>query len=207
MTSSKQQYQRWVPQAPVSDLYPSAYNFYLVDTIEKLEKILSLNFKAIAFDTETTGLNLDTSFMVGYSFCYDGKNAFYVPVNHAPYIDENGIEHNESLGYKAVELFYNALEKVNYIFTFNQRFDIRVIEKYGFIEENIGMQERYERRACHFDMSKYFDKLIDVQAIIFDSDTNIPYPNLKGSEEYSLGWRGASFKDTLGIIFMQQLMR
>ena len=198
MASSKQQYQRWVPQAPVSDLYPSAYNFYLVDTIEKLEKILSLNFKAIAFDTETTGLNLDTSFMVGYSFCYDGKNAFYVPVNHAPYIDENGVEHNESLGYKAVELFYNALEKVNYIFTFNQRFDIRVIEKYGFIEENIGMQERYERRVCHFDMSKYFDKLIDVQAIIFDSDTNIPYPNLKGSEEYYLGWRGASFKDTLG---------
>ena len=72
------------------------------------------------------------------------------------------------------------------------------LEKYGFIEENIGMQERYERRTCHFDMSKYFDKLIDVQAIIFDSDTNIPYPNLKGSEEYYLGWRGASFKDTLG---------
>lgn len=194
----KEQYVRWVPQAPISNLYPYAYNFYLIKDLNQLEKVLSLFGNAVAFDTETTGLNLDVNFMVGYSFCYDGKNAFYVPVNHASYIDENGVEQNDSLGIEAVRMFYKALEKVSYIFTFNQRFDIRVIEKCGFIENNIPMQERYERRVFEFDMSKYFEKLIDVQALIFDSDTNVPYPNLKGSEEYFLGWRGASFKDTLG---------
>jgi len=194
----KGDYKRWVPEAPISNLYPYAYNFYLIKSLDQLDKVLSLFGTAVAFDTETTGLNLDKSFIVGYSFCYDGKNAFYVPVNHAPYYDENGVEHNDSLGIEAVRKFYRALEKVRYIFTFNQRFDVRVIEKCGFIENNIPMDERYRRRVFEFDMSKYIDKMIDVQAIIFDSDTNVPYPNLKGSEEYYLGWRGASFKETLG---------
>ena len=142
--------------------------------------------------------------MVGYSFCYDGKNAYYVPVNHAPYIDENGVEHNESLGYEAVKIFYEALTKPKYIFTFNQRFDIRVFEKYGFHKEDgpyfrdVPYEERDRVRTGEFDMSRYFNKYIDVQALVFDSDTNVPYPNLKGSEEYYLGWRGASFKETLG---------
>ena len=198
MASDNEPYVRWVKQAPVSNLYPYAYNFYLIDSIDKLKKILSVNFTAIAFDTETSGLNLDINFMVGYSFCYDGKNAFYVPVNHAKYLDENGIEHDDSLGYEAVKVFYESLSKANYIFTFNQRFDIRVIEKYGFIENNVNMQERYDKRVYEFDMSKYFNKLIDVQTLVFDSDTNVPYPSLKSSEEYYLGWRGASFKETLG---------
>ena len=199
-SSEKDKYIRWVPQAQVSNLYPYAYKFYLIKDLDSLKKVLNFNFNTIAFDTETTGLNLDESFMVGYSFCFDGKNAFYVPVNHAPYTDEDGVEHDDSLGYEAVKMFYEALEKAKYIFTFNQRFDIRVIEKYGFVENEIPMQERYERRCCYFDMSKYFEKLIDVQTLVFDSDTNVPYPNLKGSEEYYLGWRGASFKETLGDV-------
>ena len=191
-------YIRWVPKAPISNLYPYAYKFHLIDSLDKLQKVLDLNYSAIAFDTETTGLNLDISRIVGYSFCFDGINSFYVPVYHAPYIDENGIEHDDSLGIEAVRIFYKALSKVNYIFTFNQRFDVRVIEKCGFIENNIPMEQRYEERCYEFDMSIYIKKLIDVQAIVFSSDTNVPYPNLKGSEEYFLGWRGASFKDTLG---------
>ena len=194
----KGNYKRWVPEAPISNLYPYAYNFYLIKDLEQLKRVLSLDFNAIAFDTETSGLNLDKDFMVGYSFCFDGKNAFYVPVNHAPYTDEDGVEHNDSLGHDAVKIFYDSLEKAKYIFTFNQRFDVRVFEKYGFIENNISPEERDLMRVYEFDMSKYFEKLIDVQAIIFDADTNVPYPNLKGSEEYFLGWRGASFKETLG---------
>lgn len=36
----------------------------------------------IAFDTETTGLEKDAK-IVGFSFCYDEKKAFYVPINHS----------------------------------------------------------------------------------------------------------------------------
>lgn len=40
-------------------------------------------------------------------------------------------------------------------------------------------------------------KIIDVQAMVYLSDTNIKYPSLKASEEWFLGWRGASFEETV----------
>lgn len=193
MAAKKEQYECWLKQAPISNLYPYAYNFVLIKTIEELKTVLSTNFNFIAFDTETTGLNPDEAELVGYSFCYDGKNAYYVPVNHAPYQDEFGVEYDDSLGEDAVRIFYESLEKPRYILTFNQRYDVRIIERYDTVKNYT--DARYTHK---YDMSKYFEKLVDVQAIIFDADTNMPYPNLKGSEEKYLGWRGASFKDTLG---------
>ena len=193
MATKKEQYECWIQQAPISNLYPFAYSFVLIKSIEELKKVLYQNYSVIAFDTETTGLNVDEAKLVGYSFCYDGKNAYYVPVNHAPYLDENGIEHDDSLGEEALEILYNSFKIPKYILTFNQRYDIRIIERYDSVDNYT--DERFEHK---YDMSVYFDKLIDVQAIIFDADTNMAYPNLKGSEERYLGWRGASFKDTLG---------
>lgn len=197
MAIQKEQYETWLTNliVPANNLYPDAYNFYLITSIDQLKRVLNIGFKTIAFDTETTGLNNDKAMMVGYSFCYDGKNAFYVPVNHAPYIDENGVEKDDSLGEEAVRLFYERLESTMYILTFNQRYDVRVFERYDSIENYT--EERYNHK---YDMSKFIDKLIDVQALIFDADTNVPYPNLKGSEEKFLGWRGASFKETLGDV-------
>ncbi len=36
----------------------------------------------VAFDTETTGLDSLTEKIVGFSFCYDDLNAYYVPIEH-----------------------------------------------------------------------------------------------------------------------------
>ncbi|MEO1954953.1 MAG: 5'-3' exonuclease H3TH domain-containing protein, partial [Campylobacterales bacterium] len=36
----------------------------------------------VAFDTETTGLEYDKDKLVGFSFCFDEKEAFYVPFAH-----------------------------------------------------------------------------------------------------------------------------
>jgi len=195
MNENTDKYQCWIKPAPISNKYPNDYNFILITSIEMLKKVLEQPFNVIAFDTETTGLNLDESFLVGYSFCYDGKNAFYVPVKHAPYQNEIGETIDDSLGEEAVSIFYNSLDKAQYILTFNQRFDIRVLERYDSVGNYT--EERYTHK---YDMSKFIKKLVDVQAIIFSSDTNMPYPNLKGSEEYYLGWRGASFKETLGDV-------
>lgn len=46
-----------------------------------------------------------------------------------------------------------------------------------------------------YDMTKV--NIIDVQAMVYLSDTNIKYPKLKDSEEWFLGWRGASFEETV----------
>ena len=62
--NKKQQYQRWIKPAQPSQLYPFAYNFVLVKSLDELKEILSRPFDIVAFDTETTGLNLDDSFLV-----------------------------------------------------------------------------------------------------------------------------------------------
>ena len=91
----KAQYERWIKPAQPSTLYPFAYNFILVNSIEQLRDILSQNFNVVAFDTETTGLNLDEAKLVGYSFCFNGKDAYYVPVDHAEYETDTVVNKTE----------------------------------------------------------------------------------------------------------------
>ena len=46
----------------------------------------------VAFDTETTDLDTTKAEIVGFSFCFDEKNAYYVPISHiqnTPQIDKN----------------------------------------------------------------------------------------------------------------------
>lgn len=48
------------------------------------EQINKLNSETIvAFDTETTGLDTKEASLVGFSFCFDESEAFYVPVAHS----------------------------------------------------------------------------------------------------------------------------
>jgi len=56
----------------------------LLDNEKDLNKVLStLNEDTIvAFDTETTGLEYDKDKLVGFSFCFDDKEAYYVPFAH-----------------------------------------------------------------------------------------------------------------------------
>ena len=224
--NKKQQYQRWILPAQPSPLYPLAYNFVLVNSIDELKTILKTPFTEISFDTETTGLDLDEAFLVGYSFCFDGKTAYYVPVDHAEYevlseitkeeyisLKEQGqtnIKESEKkyyiinqvikpgLGSEAVFLFYKRILLCKNVFMFNARFDIKVFEKYGFVQNNVPYETRYEMLNDGIDMSKV--NFLDVQVLVFLADTNVPYPSLKKSEEYFLGWRGASFEETLGDV-------
>lgn len=224
--NKKQQYQRWILPAQPSPLYPLAYSFVLVNSIDELKTILKTPFTEISFDTETTGLDLDEAFLVGYSFCFDGKTAYYVPVDHAEYevlseitkeeyisLKEQGqtnIKESEKkyyiinqvikpgLGSEAVFLFYKRILLCKNVFMFNARFDIKVFEKYGFVQNNVPYETRYEMLNDGIDMSKV--NFLDVQVLVFLADTNVPYPSLKKSEEYFLGWRGASFEETLGDV-------
>ena len=56
----------------------------LITDETKLKEVLSEieNFDVVAFDTETTGLDYDKDKLVGFSFCFDDKEAFYVPFAH-----------------------------------------------------------------------------------------------------------------------------
>ena len=56
----------------------------LITDEKKLREVLAeiQNYDVVAFDTETTGLDYDKDKLVGFSFCFDDKEAFYVPFAH-----------------------------------------------------------------------------------------------------------------------------
>ena len=56
----------------------------LIDDEKELNKILSTlkEDTIVAFDTETTGLEYDKDKLVGFSFCFNEEEAYYVPFAH-----------------------------------------------------------------------------------------------------------------------------
>lgn len=188
--SSASEYQHFIRKAIPSDLYPNAYNLRLVTSIDELNSLLSQPCQFLAFDTETNGLDPEINDIVGYSFCMDGKNAYYVAVNHKA--------GNSNLGLEALDLIYNKMVTVSNqkdgkqhaVLMFNMRFDTRMMEYTGYDSSN------YDAQFYRYDMSKV--TTWDIQAMVYLADTNKKYPSLKWSEEWFLGWRGASFEDTLG---------
>ena len=68
----------------------------LITDVKELNRILDTIDKdsVVAFDTETTGLDYEKDKLVGFSFAFDDKEAFYVPFGHfylgvAQQIDED----------------------------------------------------------------------------------------------------------------------
>ena len=181
-------YQHFIRKAQPSDLYPNAYNLKLIESQEELDKLLSLQTKYIAFDTETSGLNPEANNIVGYSFCMDGKNAYYVAVAHKV--------GTSNLGVNSLDSIYKKLCETPTVLMYNMRFDCRMMEYVDFDKDELPIDQRWKKSHFRYDMSKV--NVVDIQALVYLADTNKKYPSLKWAEEWFLGWRGASFEDTLG---------
>ena len=127
------EYVRWVPKAEPSDLFPYAYNLKWTKTIDELKEVLQpdVPIDYMSFDTETTGLNAEEIDIVGYSFCLDGKTAYYVPVWH----------HNFELGEEAIDLIYQKMCNAKIVAMFNMRYDVRVMEYHGYTNLFKGITE------------------------------------------------------------------
>lgn len=214
----KFKYKLWLDPVKESNDFPDKYNFILLDDLEKLKEALSKNVNVMAFDTETTGLNHEDIFMVGYSFCLDGINTYYVPVKHCATDEQiskvnnsNGVKDETiGLGEEAIKLIYEKMCNTQTVFMFNMRYDVRVMEWHGFKEvidslKNANYSDEQKqaikdkllaRPFMKYDMSKV--NILDVQAMVYLVDTNNKYPSLKKSEQYFLGWKGDSFEETLG---------
>lgn len=191
------EYQHFIRKAMPSDLYPHAYNLQLVKSMDELQQILSQPAKFMGFDTETNGLDPEQHHIVGYSFCLDGKNAYYVATAHKV--------GNYNLGVEAIDLIYNKMIEItsqnkpddpHAVLMFNMRFDCRMMEYVDFENDPLPLEERWKKTHFRYDMTKI--NVWDIQAMVYLADTNKKFPSLKWSEEWFLGWRGASFEDTLG---------
>ncbi|PAF52346.1 DNA polymerase I [Helicobacter sp. 13S00477-4] len=61
-----------------------SYTPHLLNNTQKLFQILdSIPIdQEISYDSETSSLDPHTAFMVGFSFCFDRQNGYYVPIGH-----------------------------------------------------------------------------------------------------------------------------
>ncbi|MDL0103134.1 DNA polymerase I [Campylobacter felis] len=86
---------------------------------EKLENLESESI--IAFDTETTGLDVKEAKIVGFSFCLNENEAFYVPLTHN-YLGV-GVQISMQAAKKALEKIYS-----HFIIGHNLKYDFAIIE-------------------------------------------------------------------------------
>lgn len=160
-------YKHWCPEVEPREDWDKDFNFVLIRSIEELKK-LDVEHKFVAWDTETSGLNPDIDWLVGFSFSFDGKTGYYIPVKHD----------DIALGKEALDIFFSILSKAGTQFLYNCRFDQRFFEAAGYSLEGL----------------RYYD----VMNAIWLADTNVLMPNLKASERRFLGWIPKTFSETLG---------
>ncbi|EAI2896283.1 DNA polymerase I, partial [Campylobacter jejuni] len=95
----------------------------LIQDENKLFEILNTLDKEsiIAFDTETTGLDTKEAKIVGFSFCMNENEAFYVPLTH----NYLGVGEQISLqnAKKAIEVIFN-----HFVIGHNLKYDFKIIQ-------------------------------------------------------------------------------
>ena len=183
----KVNYVPWVGAAPKIENWYKNFNFVLVESMEDLGKIFEgkKDFY-MSFDTETTGLDFEEIDLVGYSFCLDGKTAYYVPVYHFQY--------SGNLGEDSVKFIYDRMCEAKKVFMYNMRYDARIMEYYGY-KDNKEELDKKRWLYAKFDMSKV--SYYDVSVPVWIADTNIKYPSLKWASLHYLGIEQLHFDEVI----------
>lgn len=186
----------WFFPVPLNDDYPNKFRFKCVESLEELNTILGSHYDMInckypimGFDTETTGLNPEENYIVGYSFAFNETEGYYVPVEHE----------SLALGKQALDIIYEVMCKCEKVLMFNARFDIRMMEWYKFCDESFEFKKDFIEKARQhycYDMSKV--RTYDVQVMVWAMDTAHYMPKLKWAELQFLGWRSNTFAETEG---------
>lgn len=183
----KDKYTHFIPEAKEIINWKDRYKFVLINSMDELESIFEgKKDYFISFDTETTGLDFENIDLVGYSFCLDGKTAYYVPVYH--------YEYPNNLGKQAVDFIYSKLVDARKVFMFNARYDLRILEYYGY-KEHKDLFYKDRRFYTYYDTSKI--NYYDVAIPCWLADTNKKMPSLKWSSRHFLGYEQLHFDEVI----------
>ncbi|AWI33426.1 DNA polymerase I [Helicobacter apodemus] len=100
------------------------YQSHLIDTDEKLQKIMQnlTEQTIIAFDTETTSLDIKESKIVGFSFSIDGINAYYVPIGH------NYLGVGDQVSLQCAKAFVHKVFECRYVIGHNLKYDLEILQ-------------------------------------------------------------------------------
>jgi len=112
-----------VPPAATGNLHTTVHHYHLIDTPELMEELLGYlkTQSVLCFDTETTSLSPYEAELVGISFCYRSREAYYVP-----------IAENREAAQQVVEIFRPVFEDPNItLVAQNIKYDLMVMANYG----------------------------------------------------------------------------
>lgn len=111
------------PTSSLKTIATEAAKYHLVDTEEEVEKLITLlsKQKEFCFDTETDNIEPRHANLIGVSFSYQKKEAFYVPIQET-------LSFSDSLIHRFKDLFLNPLIlKIGH----NLKYDLKVLGRYG----------------------------------------------------------------------------
>lgn len=97
--------------------------YHLVNDDEQIQELLKIldKQKEVCFDTETTSIDARNADLVGVSFSFNSKEAYYVPIPESKAFEENRIQLFK-------DFFSNdSILKIGH----NLKYDIKVLNRYG----------------------------------------------------------------------------
>lgn len=146
------------------------HNYQLVDTKVKRAALVSKLFmqKSICFDTETTGLDMFTSDMVGLSFCFTEGEAYYVT------LPSEKEEITEVLKEFKVIFESEQIEKIGQ----NIKFDLLMLAQYGIQLRG----KLFDTMIAHYLVQPELRHGMDYLAEIYLNYKTIHYEELVGAK-------------------------
>ncbi|CAM3307829.1 DNA polymerase I [Helicobacter labetoulli] len=185
-------------QVPIKDSQAFSFTPHLLDTLASVESVLDSipQGARMGFDCESDNLDLQEAQLVGFSFCFDGNNAYYVPVGHR-YL---GVGNQLNL--------QEAKSAISRIFTHplighNLKFDLSLIyrtlslEHMGKIYDSMILSWLYDSIAP-VGLDKQMLKWFNHAMISFDSvvpkGENFSQVNIATATQYAAEDAAATFK-------------
>lgn len=167
----KRNYQHYYQEAELTE-FPKDYKFYLVNTVDRFNKVMRYfeDKKSVGADLETNALDFTRARVVGCSMSAGNKIAFYFPFRHVVSPESN----------LPWELFGELVKYWKTVETrwYNFLYDGQVIENEGFSVEDF--------------------QIVEVMHKVFNADTNWKKIGLKWAARYFLGWDMMTFGEVTG---------
>ncbi len=112
-----------LPEAQYKTIDSENPSYHLINTPKEQQELLELLIeqKSVCFDTETTGVDSLNADIVGFSFSFRAKEAFYVPTSRL--FDEA----KETLSLFKALFEHPGIEKVGH----NIKYDMQILHRYG----------------------------------------------------------------------------
>jgi len=153
--------------------------YHLVQTEEEIERLLLLlnKQKEVCFDTETTSIEARDADLVGISFCFLEKEAYYVPIPESE-------SRKDSCIHVFKDFFLNeAILKIGH----NLKYDIKVLNRYGIkVAENC-----FDTMIAHYLINPEARQSMDFLASYYLEYKTISIEDLIGKK----GKKQGSMKD------------